>query len=74
MHRFIQAAPRLGAQVRKGMQYAAMRRHRLTVVVSTTALIILSAATSNGAADRFPLVVVNTAQTDTVLELSLIHI
>ena len=68
MHRFIQAAPRLGAQVRKGMQYAAMRRHRLTVVVSTTALIILSAATSNGAADRFPLVVVNTAQTDTVLE------
>ena len=68
MHRFIRAAPRLGAQVRKGMQYAAMRRHRLTVVVSTTALIILSAATSNGAADRFPLVVVNTAQTDTVLE------
>ena len=66
MHRFIRAASRPGTQARKGMQYAAMRR--LTVIVSTTALITLSAVTSLGAADRNPLVVVSTAQTDTVIK------
>jgi RND family efflux transporter MFP subunit len=49
------------------MQYAAMRRQRRTVAVSATALIILSAVTSIEAADRHPLVVVSTAQTDTVI-------
>ena len=67
MHRFIWAAYRIGTQARTGMQYTAMRRHRLTVGVSATALIILSAVTSIGAADRSPLVVVSTAQTDTVI-------
>jgi RND family efflux transporter MFP subunit len=50
------------------MQVAAMRRHRLAFAVSATALIILSAVTSLAAADRSPLVVVSTAQTDTVIK------
>jgi RND family efflux transporter MFP subunit len=50
------------------MQYAAMRRHLLTVAVSVTALIILSAVTSIAAADRSPLVVVSTAQTGSVIK------
>ena len=68
MHRFIWAAYHIGTPARTGMQYAAMRRQRLTVAVSTTALIILSAVTSIAAADRSPLVVVSTALTDTVIK------
>ena len=68
MHRLIRAASRPGTRARKAMLPAAMHRRRLTVVVSTTTLFILSAVTSLAAADRDPLVVVNTAQTDTVIE------
>ena len=68
MHRFIRAMYRIGTPARTGMQYAVMRRQRLTVAVSATALIILSAVTSIAAADRSPLVVVSTAQTDTVIK------
>jgi RND family efflux transporter MFP subunit len=45
-----------------------MRRQRLTVAVSATALILLSAVTLIASADRSPLVVVSTAQTDTVIK------
>jgi RND family efflux transporter MFP subunit len=45
-----------------------MRRHRLAVALLATLLILLSAVTSIAAADRSPLVVVSTAQTDTVIE------
>ena len=68
MHRFIWAAYRIGTPARTRMQYAAMRRQRLTVAVSATALIILSTVTSIAAADRSPLVVVSTAQTDIVIK------
>jgi len=68
MHRFIWAAYRFGTPASTAMQYAAMRRHRLTAAMSATALIILSAVTSIGAAERSPLVVVSTAQTDTVIK------
>ena len=68
MHSFIWAAYRIGTPARTRMQYAAMRRQRLFVAVSATALIILSAVTSIAAADRSPLVVVSTAQTDTVIK------
>jgi len=68
MHRFIWAAYRFGTPAITGMQYAAMRRHRLIVAVSATMLIVLSAFTSATAADRSPLVVVSTAQTGTVIK------
>jgi len=68
MHRFIWAAYRFGIPAITGMQYAAMRRHRLIVAVSATMLIVLSAFTSATAADRSPLVVVSTAQTGTVIK------
>ena len=68
MHRFIWAAYRFGTPAITGMQYAAMRRHRLIVAVSATMLMILSAFTSATAADRSPLVVVSTAQTGTVIK------
>jgi len=68
MHRFIWAAYRFGIPAITGMQYAAMRRHRLIVAVSATMLMILSAFTSATAADRSPLVVVSTAQTGTVIK------
>jgi RND family efflux transporter MFP subunit len=50
------------------MQHAAMRRHGLAFAVAATALIGLSAAGPIAAADRSPLVVVSTAQTDTVIK------
>ena len=68
MHSFIWAVYRFGTPASTGMQYAAMRRHLLTVAVSVTALIILSAVTSIAAADRSPLVVVSTAQTGSVIK------
>ena len=68
MHRFIWAVYRFGTPAITGMQYAAMRRHRLIVAVSATMLIVLSAFTSATAADRSPLVVVSTAQTGTVIK------
>ena len=68
MHRFIWAAYRFGAPAITGMQYAAMRRHRLIAAVSAIMLIILSAFTSATAADRSPLVVVSTAQTGAVIK------
>jgi len=68
MHRFIWAAYRIGTPARTRMQYADMRRQRLFVAVSATTLIFLSAVTSIAAADRSPLVVVSTAQTDTVIK------
>ena len=70
MHSFIWAAYRIGTPADTGMQYAAIRRHRLTVAVSVTAtvLIFLSAVTSIAVADRSPLVVVSTAQTGTVIK------
>ena len=68
MHRSIWAAYRIGTPARNAMQHAAMRRHGLTVAVSATAWIILSAVTSIAAADGSPLVVVSTAQTDTVIK------
>ena len=68
MHRFIWATHRIGTPARTGIQYAAVRRHRLIVAVSATTLIILSAFTPVTAADRSPLVVVSTAQTGTVIK------
>ena len=68
MHEFIWAACRIGTPVRTGTQYAAMRWHRLAFAVSATALIIQSPVTSLAAAERSPLVVVSTAQTDTVIK------
>jgi membrane fusion protein (multidrug efflux system) len=68
MHRFIWATHRIGTPARTGIQYAAVRRHRLIVAVSATTLILLSAFTPVAAADRSPLVVVSTAQTGTVIK------
>ena len=68
MHKLIWAAYRIGTAARTRIQPAAMRRQRLTVAVSATALILLSAVTLNASADRSPLVVVSTAQTDTVIK------
>lgn len=68
MHSLIRAAYHLGTLARKGMVHAARRRHRQSVAVFATALITLSAVTSLGAADRHPLVVVSTVQTDTVIK------
>lgn len=68
MHRLIRAAYRIGTPARTGKQYAAMHRQRLSVAVAATALILLSAVTSISADDRSPLVVVSTAQTDTVIK------
>ena len=68
MHRLIRTAYRIGTPARTGKQYAAMHRQRLSVAVAATALILLSAVTSISADDRSPLVVVSTAQTDTVIK------
>ena len=68
MHRLIRAAYRIGTPARTGKQYAAMHRQRLSVAVAATALILLSAVTSISADNRSPLVVVSTAQTDTVIK------
>jgi len=68
MHRLIRTACRIGTPARTGKQYAAMHRQRLSVAVAATALIFLSAVTSISADDRSPLVVVSTAQTDTVIK------
>ena len=68
MHKLIRAAYRIGTPARARIQPAAMRRQRLTVAVSATALILLSAVTLIASADRSPLVVVSTAQTDTVIK------
>ena len=68
MHTLIRAAYRIGTPARTGKQYAAMHRQRLSVAVAATALILLSAVTSISADDRSPLVVVSTAQTDTVIK------
>ena len=68
MHRLIRAVYRIGTPARRGMQYAARRRQRLAVAASATMLLILSAVTPVTAADLSPLVVVNTAQTNTVIK------
>ncbi len=68
MHRLIRTAYRIGTPAHTGKQYAAMHRQRLSVAVAATALILLSAVTSISADDRSPLVVVSTAQTDTVIK------
>jgi RND family efflux transporter MFP subunit len=65
---FIWAAYRIGTPVRTEMQYAARCRNRLAFAVSATALIILSPVALLAAADLSPLVVVSTAQTDTVIQ------
>ena len=66
MYRLIRAAHRIGTPAHTRMQYAARLRHCLTVAVPATAIIMLSPVTSIAATDRSPLVVVSTAQTDTV--------
>jgi RND family efflux transporter MFP subunit len=64
MYRFIRAAHCIDTPARRGWPTIVRLRRRLTVALSATALIILSPVT---AADRSPLVVVSTAQTDTVI-------
>jgi len=68
MHRLIRTAYRIGTPARTGKQYAAMHLQWLSVAVAAIALILLSAVTSISADDRSPLVVVSTAQTDTVIK------
>lgn len=67
MHRLIKAARIFRTEARRGIRGAALPRQRLPVVVLTTALLILSGDSPLAAADRSPLVVVSTAQTDTVI-------
>ena len=67
MHRVILADYRIGTPALTEKPHAALRQHRLTISVFATALIILSAVTSIAADDRFPLVVVKTAQTEAVI-------
>jgi len=68
MHRLITAAriSRISACGR--IAGAALPHHRLPVAVLATALVIMSAGISLAAADRSPLVVVSTAQIDTVIK------
>ena len=67
MHRVILADYRIGTPALTEKPHAALRQHRLAISVFATALIILSAVTSIAADDRFPLVVVKTAQTEAVI-------
>ena len=68
MLRLIKAA-RLFATYAHTRMYAATRCHySLPVAVSAMALLFLSHGTSIAAADRFPLVVVSTAKTDTLIK------
>ena len=68
MHKLIGAAriSRISACGR--IAGAALPQHRLPVAVLATALAIMSAGISLAAADRSPLVVVSTAQIDTVIK------
>ena len=68
MHRLIKAGRIFRAAARRGIPGTALPRHRQPVAVLATALLILSAGASLAAADRSPLVVVSTAQTDTVIK------
>ncbi len=68
MYRLITAARLFGASARTRTYGVALRHHRLLVAVSVTVLVFLSAGTSTSAVDRSPLVVVSTAQTDTVIK------
>ena len=68
MHRLIKAARLFGNSDRTGERKTTLRRYRPSLAVFATTLMILSAGTSIAAADRSPLVVVSTAQTDTVIK------
>jgi len=68
MRRLIKDASLFSISARTGMEDAVPRQYRLPVAVLTTALMILSTGNSIGAADRSPLVVVSTVQTDTVIK------
>ena len=66
MHRPIKAAHLSGIAVRTRMWDAVLRLQAQAVFA--TVLLILAAGNAYGAADRSPLVVVSTAQTDTVIK------
>ena len=67
MHRLIKAARLFGNSGRTGARETTLRHYRLCLAVVATILMILSAGTSVAADYRSPLVVVSTAQTDTVI-------
>ena len=67
MYRHITATLLAGKLVRNGMHTADRYRYRLPGAVLATVLLILLAGTPLAAADRSPLVVVGTAQTDTIV-------
>jgi RND family efflux transporter MFP subunit len=68
MHRLIKAARLSVNSGRTGARATTLQRYRLSLAVFATTLIILSAGTSIAADDRSPLVVVSTAQTDTLIK------
>ena len=67
MHRLIKAARLFGDSGRTGARETTLRRYPLSLVVFAITLMFLSAGASIAADDRSPLVVVSTAQTDTVI-------
>jgi len=68
MHRFITAARIFHIPACGGIAGAVLPHHRLPVAVLATALVIMSAGISLAADDRSPLVVVSTAQIDSVIK------
>ena len=68
MHRLIKAARLFGNSGRTVARETTLRRYQLSITVFATILMVLSASTSIAADDRSPLVVVSTAQTDTVIK------
>lgn len=67
MHRLITAARIFRISACGGIAGAALPHHRLPGAALASALVIMAAGSSLAAADRSPLVVVSTAQTDTVI-------
>jgi RND family efflux transporter MFP subunit len=68
MHRLIKAARIFVIPARAWTGAAVLRSHLPAVAVFTAALMIVAIGTSVSAADRSPLVVVSTVQTDTVIK------